>query len=735
MDAITQATQPTQVASEHMEDLLANTQVSACTICRLICTTNQMPNIDLKPKEGLKEWYFGRNVQCDISYSKTTRISNKHFKIWCSDSNTLIQDLSTNGTYINNQRIVKGQNYILSQGDEIAVGIGIAKDVVRFIVFFPKPLTSESPSLDQDGIHKEFIIKDEVVGQGAFAIVKKAVERSTGKTFAVKIISKRKIMGNTDGVTRELEILRRLDHPGIVKLRGFFEDDDNYYLVMEFVPGGDLMDFVAAHGSVGEEAAKEITKQILKAISYVHSQQISHRDLKPDNILIAQDDPVLVKITDFGLAKISNTKTFMKTFCGTLAYVAPEIIDGRFAIDNDKYSSLVDMWSLGCLVYVILTAHLPFSGSTQDQLYKQIKQGSYHEPPLKEAGISLEARNFLDSLLQVDPRRRLSAKNALLHPWILSNSQNSQISLSQSQSQQMRLENENKFQLTEMNEKIKQEESINEPVFKVPAPPKPSQVPNSQLLNKKLNIKDEFNKTSVIEESQSQTDSQINSSPIKSNNNQHPKGTSYSLIPTASSKIKSGIFTTTINVQHQNPFIIGRNLLSNFKIKEDRISKIHCALIKKRHPVGNNSPENKQISKNISIYESPAQGLEDIWLLDFSTNGCYINGIKIGKGKKVLIYNNDEVMLFNDLNKEEHLKFKVNIVDGTGIFNNGELLNKDSKRLISNQDEFDSLIIPKIKVESITSEKRKMEDSQGRTVKRAALDKGDANSTFQSVLR
>lgn len=750
MEVPTQPTQPTQ-ATQAALDHLTQESIENGTICRLICTTGQLPNRDLKPKKnGSKEWFFGRNAACDITYTNTTRLSNKHFKIWSGDSNVLIQDLSTNGTWVNNQRIVKGQNYILSQGDEISVGIGVPRDVVRFIVFFPKVQShSNSNAQIEEGINKEFSIKDEVIGQGAFAIVKKAVERATGKTYAVKIISKRKIMGNTDGVGRELEILRRLDHPGIVRLRGFYEDDDSYYLVMEFVPGGDLMDFVAAHGAVGEDAAKEITKQILQAIKYVHSLEISHRDLKPDNILIAQDDPVLVKITDFGLAKISDTGTFMKTFCGTLAYVAPEVIDGRMSkiTDSNKYSSLVDMWSLGCLVYVILTAHLPFSGGTQDQLYKQIQQGSYHEPPLKEAGVSKEAIAFLDSLLQVDPRLRLTASAALSHPWIASFSQaNSQISLSQSQSQQQRLEAE-KLQLDDIETKKSVEE---EPVFKVPAPPnankkkftqkeetsqasQASQQKTEHIKNTSIIEDQSFDETSLIENETSEIQKR-DSTDIKEAKTatQCPPGTSFTLTPSSRSIENGAIFVP----QGVSPFVIGRNAACHKRIAEDRLSKIHCAFTKKRHPVGT------------SLYESPAQGLEDIWLIDFSTNACYINGTKIGRGKKVLVFNDDEIMLFNDNNRKESLSFKVGINDGTGLFNNGESpFGKDTPRQTFPQDEFDRQAMPKIVLPVNANEKKKLEvdrsyrkrlatnENVQRPVKRAALDKGDINSSFQTQLR
>ncbi|KAK6454277.1 kinase-like domain-containing protein [Scheffersomyces xylosifermentans] len=234
---------------------------------------------------------------------------------------------------------------MLNQGDELAVGVGIPKDVLRFVVLFSDPYNpAKLPNSNNNSV-----VKDQV-----------------------KIINRRKALntggGAMVGVDRELSILRKLDHPNIVSLKAFYEDLDNYYIVMELVPGGDLMDFVAANGAIGEDATQVITKQILEGIAYVHKLGISHRDLKPDNILIMQDDPILVKITDFGLAKFSDNSTFMKTFCGTLAYVAPEVF--------------TDIWSLGCLVYVLLTSHLPFNGNTHAQMFQKIKKGEFHEAPL-----------------------------------------------------------------------------------------------------------------------------------------------------------------------------------------------------------------------------------------------------------------------------------------------------------------------------------------------------------------
>ncbi|KAH3902338.1 serine/threonine/tyrosine protein kinase RAD53 SCDLUD_002158 [Saccharomycodes ludwigii] len=566
MDAITQPTQQsTQATQKYIIDKFSQEKIADDIVCRLISTTGELPIKDLradlqevlKTKKSIKkEWICGRNANsCDFYLGDhRATLSNKHFIIWLGeDGNLLLKDISTNGTWINGIRMHKNQNYTLSQGDEISVGVNKAEDTLSFIVFIheaykkqlkrmelellrnknkinnnintntnniatttttttttsttPTAITNNNTTNDNNtkdiyhnytnnsdnikdikkrnnskpntvynnhlaideqlcGINKDFSIQDEVVGQGAFATVKKAIDRSTGKTYAVKIINKKK-MATTEleGAARELDILQRLEHPRVVSLKAFYEDSNNYYLVMEFVSGGDLMDFVAAHGPINEDASREIIKQILEAIDYIHSKGISHRDLKPDNVLIEQDSPVLVKLTDFGLAKVQGNGTFMKTFCGTLAYIAPEVISehqksqkrrknklrltnlhklnaqkpghngGTHVADDEnenedkdededededeiKYSSLVDMWSMGCLAYVILTGHLPFSGASQKELFLQIKKGTYHGGPLKGSGVSEEAIDFINNLLQVDPEKRYTAKKALNHPWI-----------------------------------------------------------------------------------------------------------------------------------------------------------------------------------------------------------------------------------------------------------------------------------------------------------------------------
>ncbi|EGV60398.1 Protein kinase protein rad53 [Yamadazyma tenuis] len=701
----TQATQPTQQSP--------STQAPSTDpnhLCRLICTTGQYTFFDFNISGGKKSWSFGRNQENDFILNNSTRYSNKHFKFWFNiDGKTLwVQDTSTNGTYLNNNRLVKGSNYMLNQGDEVSVGNGVRKDELKFVVLFSDLFnpSNHNSTIKDEGIYKDFIVHNETIGQGAFATVKKVIERATGDAYAVKIINKRKALNTGGGmveVERELSILRKLNHPNIVKLKSFYEDLDNYYLVMEFVPGGDLMDFVAANGAIGEEATRVITKQILKGIHYVHSKGISHRDLKPDNILIMSDDPIVVKISDFGLAKISDNSTFMKTFCGTLAYVAPEIITGKYGASqptqtqtqsqspNTLYDNSVDIWSLGCLVYVLLTSHLPFNGKTQNQMFSKIKSGQYHTSPLNMYKVSELGLDFIKNCLIVKPEDRFTTEQALNHEWIKSiddgmgddlefpangGSQSQRLSLSQSQSQQLR-KIDNGISITSNNQIDDQDQDmmmrpLKKEEFKVPKRVVP--LPQSQPVKRD---NDDFTKVNgFIKQSTTQAVSgQPMEGPQKKFTNL-PLDTFIMLEPTKDSMLDKPIVIR----QGINPYAIGRNETCDTYINDDRMSKIHCLLNRRRHPV-----------MELSIYESPAHCLEDIWLLDFSTNSCFLNGGKIGKGNKIQIFDGDRLDLFVDQYTHEGLSYTIHIIDKTGLFNEGKRVNQS---LVIKQDANDQKLRP-----------------------------------------
>ncbi|RLV93846.1 Serine/threonine-protein kinase RAD53 [Spathaspora sp. JA1] len=669
-------------------------------ICRLLCSTGQLPPYDLlldHTPDGTKlVWTFGRGADCDfVIGSGHMRVSSRHFRMWMemNKSSLWITDISTNGTYLNGVRLVKSQKFMLNQGDEISVGVGKANDVIKFIVLFSdkfNPTTSTGSNNvieeDQSGIHQDFIIKNETIGQGAFATVKKAVERNTGEAYAVKIINRRKALntGGGDamtGVERELSILGKLDHPNIVKMKSFYEDMDNYYIVMELVPGGDLMDFVAANGAIGEDATQVITKQILEGIAYVHKKGISHRDLKPDNILIKQDDPILVKITDFGLAKFSDNTTFMKTFCGTLAYVAPEVITGKYGSSQaatspkDNYSCLVDIWSLGCLVYVLLTSHLPFNGKTQANMFTKIKRGEFHEAPLNSYEVSQQGRDFLECCLQVIPRLRITAEEALKHKWladVYSQESQQQLSLSQSQSQQSR-KIDNGIPIDSSMSKI-DEDIMMRPLdhqrtkkkpnqeFKVPkrvvplSQPQPHSTPvrNSpieEITNKQKRDRDRDHPPSALENGKRTKLHKfealsIHADSLKKNELSDIQEESM-IAPYITLEPLSGSLCRRAISINKPVFSIGRNDICDFEFNDDRLSKIHCLI--RKNDVG------------------------EVWLLDMSTNSCILNTTIIGRDKKVQLRSGQSLYLFQDHKSDEQVGFKVVIEDEEFISSEEEI--------------------------------------------------------------
>ncbi|GMM30516.1 serine/threonine/tyrosine protein kinase [Martiniozyma asiatica (nom. inval.)] len=713
----TDPTQPTQPSNYNPStDLLRQELKKEGVVCRLVGTTiHESFTIDIKLKDskfdensGKREWFLGRN-QKNNTYKlpiESTRISNRHFTLWTTQeinklNKLMIVDLSTNGTFLNNSKLEKGKNYLLTQGDEISVGNGVSNDTLRMVVHLPM---LEVNLKNQDGIHKHFIISDEIIGSGAFATVRKAVERETGITYAAKIISKKKAFtSGMDGVTRELRILKNLDHPGIVRLKSFYEDETEYYIVMEYVSGGDLMDFVAGYGIIEEEPAREIARQIVDAIKHVHSKGISHRDLKPDNILIAQDNPVIVKITDFGLAKGKENESQMKTFCGTLAYLAPEVLNnkksrvkkrylGNGKIKADSYSNKVDMWSIGCLLFVIMTGHLPFGGSTQDVMFKNITEGNYHDELLKKVQISSEGRDFIARLIEPDVDLRMDAEISLLHPWL--RNINSDVCLSQSQSGsqlQVKSQSQKKNQGSPSSQALYLDQPFeSKKRFKVPEVPRERfALPFSQD-----NKRDDNNKNGNDDDNENDKSKKIISTGTLL------KLKLVSALPNTDTK-----YPQLINVpQGKNSFFIGRVRCNDVEINDERISKVHCLINKRRHPMNgaNNtviSPnESKElVTEDISQIEdqktlqleseyqpqtpvkqqhsftlnSPAQALDDIWFINNGTNPCFINNKRMTKEFKVKIKQNDIISLFVDNRSNERLDYEVDIVDLTGLWTHG----------------------------------------------------------------
>ncbi|XP_065055528.1 serine/threonine-protein kinase Chk2-like isoform X2 [Rhopilema esculentum] len=348
-------------------------------------------------------------------------LSNNHFKIFRelhsagdkNDYTVFLEDLSANGTAINGTIVGQKKTRILNSGDEISL-------VYKKAFIFHDIGETEA---QQDKYPKELTEKytiAKILGQGACGEVRLAYQQISRKQYAVKIIQKKRF---SVGVTMsksmmdEVNILRTLDHPGVIKIEDFFDAEDTLFIVLELVRGGELFDRVVKMGKFTETISKLLFYQMLCAVDYLHSNKITHRDLKPENVLLQTDDKeTAVKITDFGLSRIVGENSLMRTLCGTPNYLAPEVIKTG---GTGGYSKAVDCWSLGCILFICLGGYPPFSSEHPTMsLYEQILQGFYSFPDEHWRSISQEAKDLIKKLLTVDEKERISVSDALRHPWL-----------------------------------------------------------------------------------------------------------------------------------------------------------------------------------------------------------------------------------------------------------------------------------------------------------------------------
>ncbi|EGG22862.1 putative protein serine/threonine kinase [Cavenderia fasciculata] len=257
-------------------------------------------------------------------------------------------------------------------------------------------------------LHKE-------LGRGAFSIVYLVTEKKTKKQWAMKVIDRKS--SSKAALQTEIEIMKKIDHPNIVKMYEYFESTDKIYLVVELVTGGPLFDKIMEKKSFTEKEARTIVKQLLESLQYLHSMGIVHRDLKPENLLLKNESDLTIALSDFGLSKILADDVFMKTTCGTPSYVAPEVLNN---ISNapTAYSEAVDMWAVGVIAYILLCGFPPFYSDDIRKLFESILNASYDFPDDYWKNISKEAKHFINCFLTVDPSKRYSAKMSLAHPWI-----------------------------------------------------------------------------------------------------------------------------------------------------------------------------------------------------------------------------------------------------------------------------------------------------------------------------
>jgi len=279
-----------------------------------------------------------------------------------------------------------------------------------------KPNIKTIDGAEEGNIRDKYIIGEEL-GRGGFSIVYKAVRKATDEKVAVKIVQKTLIREDIKLLKREIEIMKAVDHPNILKLIEIYEDAENVYIVMELVDGNELFDRIVDRGYYSEKSTIHIVKQILEAIKYLHEHHIAHRDLKPENLLCSgEGSNEIVKIADFGLSKIfagANGEP-LQTSCGTPGYVAPEVLT------SDSYDEAVDMWGVGIITYILLAGYPPFYADDDTQLFEKIMHVEYDFDDECWDDVSDLAKNFIQQLLVQDPKKRLTAEMALKHKWLTS---------------------------------------------------------------------------------------------------------------------------------------------------------------------------------------------------------------------------------------------------------------------------------------------------------------------------
>ena len=271
----------------------------------------------------------------------------------------------------------------------------------------------------------EYKKQKEPIGTGGFGTVYKVRHRETGQTRACKVIPKNKIL-NLDTFMLEIKILQKLDHPNVLKLYEYFIDETSIYLITEMCRGGELFDRIIEKEFFDENEAALLFKQILQSLNYIHSQGIAHRDIKPENFLYDAKGGDSIKIIDFGLSKILSSTPGkgtggiskrakleqlgkMVTKAGTPSYVSPEVLQGNYNID-------CDMWSAGCLLFILLSGYPPFDGDNDIEICQSIMKGRIDFDGVEWTSVSKEAKNLIGMLI-CKPEKRLTADEALQHKW------------------------------------------------------------------------------------------------------------------------------------------------------------------------------------------------------------------------------------------------------------------------------------------------------------------------------
>ncbi|KAL3493133.1 lanosterol 14-alpha-demethylase [Aspergillus germanicus] len=353
-------------------------------------------------------YLVGRHPECDLVLTIPT-VSNRHFLVFPEnkrgDTVAILEDLSSNGTFVNDAIVGRNKHRELEDGDEVTI-----LDEARFVYRYPR-------TKNINGFRQQYRVLQQL-GKGHFATVYLCVERATGTQYAVKMFEKR--LGDSqksqnESLMQEVGLLMSVSHRNLLCLKDTFDESDGVYLVLELAPEGELFNMIISKQKFTENETRHIFLQLFEGLKYLHDRGIVHRDIKPENILVA-DNKLNVKLGDFGLAKIIGEDSFTTTLCD----VAPEILQET---RRRKYTKAVDIWSLGVVLYICLCGFPPFS----DELYtpenpytlaQQIKMGRFDYPSPYWDSVGDPALDLIDRMLTVDVDKRIKVEECLEHPWL-----------------------------------------------------------------------------------------------------------------------------------------------------------------------------------------------------------------------------------------------------------------------------------------------------------------------------
>jgi len=281
------------------------------------------------------------------------------------------------------------------------------KDKLRFI---PHTIIC-----DKNKIFEKYELAN-VIGKGSFGTVFEAKNIAENSKCAIKIIKKI----SSHNIESEVNILKSISHTNLIRLDEVFETKKEFYLVTELCEAGDLAKWLKRHRKLSESDARLIMRKIIDAITYLHKNNIVHRDIKLENILIKKQcfdaSELDIKISDFGLSIhriVATTDSMLDDYCGTPLYMAPEVIN------QQPYSQFCDVWSLGIILYIMLTDCKPFKAERTSKLYEEIRVGKIDTASPEYLKLSEEAKDCLSQMFQVDPAHRITSSELMTHPWIM----------------------------------------------------------------------------------------------------------------------------------------------------------------------------------------------------------------------------------------------------------------------------------------------------------------------------